>query len=194
MVSMPQILLRPWCRADAPALLSMYAAAPDLSRQFAEPIRTVADAEGVIVQRFAVTPEQTSAVIEVEGRLVGQIGLSDIRFSGPRAGTAWVSYFTHPEARGRGVTQRSCAALSTWAFVELGLARLELGYRVDNPASAAVAKGAGFVVEGLERAKLVHDGVRHDIETAARLATDPTPASTGVRIETTLRPTGLGCG
>ncbi|MGX1850724.1 hypothetical protein [Streptomyces sp. NPDC055299] len=38
------------------------------------------------------------------------------------------------------------------------------------------ARAAGFAVEGLERQKLIHDGVRHDVETPARLATDPEPA------------------
>ncbi|WP_235994945.1 GNAT family N-acetyltransferase [Nonomuraea montanisoli] len=53
-----------------------------------------------------------------------------------------------------------------------GLFRLELGHRVDNPASCRVAAKAGFLAEGIERGKLVYDGVRHDVERHARLATD----------------------
>jgi RimJ/RimL family protein N-acetyltransferase len=62
------------------------------------------------------------------------------------------------------------------------LFRLELGHRVNNPASCRVASRAGFAVEGLERQKLLYDGVRYDVELHARLATDsqvtlPTPTS-----------------
>lgn len=46
---------------------------------------------------------------------------------------------------------------------------------MNNPASCGVARGAGFVVEGLERAKLEYDGERFDVELHARLRTDPAP-------------------
>jgi ribosomal-protein-alanine N-acetyltransferase len=36
-----------------------------------------------------------------------------------------------------------------------------------------VATGAGFAVEGLERAKLRYDGERFDLELHARPVTDP---------------------
>ena len=51
--------------------------------------------------------------------------------------------------------------------------RLELGHRVNNPASCQVAIAAGFAVEGVERAKLRYGQKRFDVETHARLATDP---------------------
>lgn len=86
--------------------------------------------------------------------------------------TGWVSYWTVPSARGRRVATHGCEALSRWTFGELGLFRLELGHRVNNPASCRVAQGAGFATEGLQRQKLAYDGVRHDVELHARLATD----------------------
>ncbi len=69
-----------------------------------------------------------------------------------------------------------CRGLAQWCFAELGLFRLELGHRTDNPASCRVACAAGFTAEGLQRQKLAWDGVRYDVETHARLATDPYPA------------------
>ncbi|MDT7786054.1 MAG: hypothetical protein QOF58_4473 [Pseudonocardiales bacterium] len=36
-----------------------------------------------------------------------------------------------------------------------------------------MAVSAGFLAEGVERSKLLYDGVRYDTETHARLATDP---------------------
>lgn len=70
----------------------------------------------------------------------------------------------------------ACRSLARWAFDDAGLFRLELGHRVNNPASCGVARGAaGFAVEGLERQKLEYDGVRFDVELHARLATDAHP-------------------
>ncbi|MEV8318300.1 GNAT family protein [Streptomyces sp. NPDC059900] len=87
--------------------------------------------------------------------------------------TGWVSYWTVPSARGRGVASYGCDALARWAFGELGLFRLELGHRVNNPASCRVARTAGFVPEGLQRQKLAYEGTRYDVELHARLASDP---------------------
>jgi len=66
--------------------------------------------------------------------------------------------------------------VADWAFHDLNLFRIELGHRVNNPASCAVAKRAGFLAEGIERSKLEYGGVRFDVETHSRLATDPAPA------------------
>ncbi|MFJ3186444.1 GNAT family N-acetyltransferase [Streptomyces halstedii] len=88
-------------------------------------------------------------------------------------GCGWVSYWTTEAARGSGVASAGVRALARWDFDDLGLYRLELGHRTDNPASCAVARRAGFTAEGIERGKLRYEGVRHDVERHARLATDP---------------------
>ncbi|MGF3053127.1 GNAT family N-acetyltransferase [Microbacterium sp. YY-03] len=85
----------------------------------------------------------------------------------------WVFYWAHPDARGRGVTSQLVRALADRELSEGGLYRLELGYRANNPGSAAVARAAGFVQEGLEREKFLVEGKRIDVVTAARLKTDP---------------------
>lgn len=66
--------------------------------------------------------------------------------------------------------------MAEWAVTDVGLFRLELGHRMNNPASCRVATRAGFPAEGVQRQKLVYDGVRHDVELHARLATDPVPS------------------
>jgi RimJ/RimL family protein N-acetyltransferase len=63
--------------------------------------------------------------------------------------------------------------VADWALTDLGLFRLELGHRMDNPASCRVARRTGFAVEGLERAKLRYGDRRYDVEIHARLASDP---------------------
>jgi RimJ/RimL family protein N-acetyltransferase len=86
--------------------------------------------------------------------------------------TGWVSYWTVTAARGRGVATGGVRALAAWCFTELGLYRLELGHRTDNPASCRVATAAGFAVEGVQRARLRYGTTRHDVELHARLASD----------------------
>ena len=67
----------------------------------------------------------------------------------------------------------------------LDTTRLELGHRVNNPASGHVARSAGFIKEGTERAKFLIDGQRIDVDTYGRLTTDPHPTydSIPMRIE-----------
>lgn len=67
--------------------------------------------------------------------------------------------------RGRGVGSRAAATGAEWALATRGPERLELGHRVNNPASSAVARAAGFVKEGTEREKFLVDGQRIDVDT-----------------------------
>jgi RimJ/RimL family protein N-acetyltransferase len=79
-------------------------------------------------------------------------------------------------ARGRGWTAAAAATIAKWALTTRGLERLELGYRVNNPASGAVARRSGFVKEGTEREKFLVDGQRIDVDTYGRLGSDPSPS------------------
>lgn len=88
---------------------------------------------------------------------------------------AWISYWLDPEARGQGVAAAGLRSFVDHLHDECGIYRLELGYRVNNPASAAVAKAAGFLVEGRQRERLLYSGVRCDTVECARLVGDPRP-------------------
>ncbi|MFC4334245.1 GNAT family N-acetyltransferase [Salininema proteolyticum] len=89
----------------------------------------------------------------------------------------WVSYWTVPWARGKGVASRALSFLVPWWHDEAGVARLELGHRANNPASGAVALRAGFREEGVQRGKLRYDGVRYDTVVYGRLSEDPRPGT-----------------
>ncbi|MEU9315306.1 GNAT family N-acetyltransferase [Streptomyces sp. NPDC048295] len=169
------LLLRPWCAHDVTAVLDAFAE-PAMRRQAARPVGSVAEAERWPADREesrAVGSAFAFAVVGTDGTVLGnvQVGALDRTH-----GTGWVSYWTTAPARGRGAATGGCRALASWAFRELGLFRLESGHRTNNPASCAVARAAGFVVEGIQRQKLAYDGVRYDVELHARLATDPEPA------------------
>ncbi|MGI5504960.1 GNAT family N-acetyltransferase [Lentzea sp. CA-135723] len=163
-------LLRSWTPDDAPIILAA-ASQSAMSRQFTTSIDSLAAAEDWIALLTARREDDVAysfAVLE-SGVPVGNVAVSSVE---RRHLTGWISYWVLEEARGRGLATRACRAVSEFAFDELGLFRLELAHRVDNVASCRVAKGAGYAVEGVERARLLYDGVRYDTETHARLATD----------------------
>lgn len=169
------IRLRRWSVTDAQAVLTAFAD-PMMARQAGEPIESLGDAERWVAGRteqWASGASFAFAVVDGEDAVLGNVAVSAVN---RRHATGWVSYWTTPRARGRGVASRACRALARWAFDDAGLFRLELGHRVNNPASCRVAVAAGFAPEGVERQKLEYDGTRYDVERHARLATDDEPA------------------
>ncbi|MFI7234673.1 GNAT family N-acetyltransferase [Streptomyces cyaneofuscatus] len=164
-------LLRPWLPADATAVLHAFAPA-EMDRQTDRPVADRAGALAWIANRTRERGARTGyswAVVGEEGEAIGCVA---VRAVNRVHRTGWVSYWTTEAARGRGVAPAGVRAVARWAFGELGLYRLELGHRTDNPASCRVAVRAGFAPEGIERGKLRYGDVRYDVERHARLADD----------------------
>lgn len=158
--------LRPWNpERDAATVLAAFDASVDLRRQ-APPLETVADARAYLA---AIAGD--ALAIEHDGQAVGCVMAAERDL---RHGTAWMSYWLAPAARGRGLASRALDALSRHLFAD-GLHRLELGARANNPASVAVAERAGYLREGLERERLRYGEERFDVVRLARLASDPAP-------------------
>jgi len=99
--------------------------------------------------------------------LVGMLGLST-----RSPGTAEVGYWGTKEHRGHGYVTEAVRAASRWAFAELFVDRVEWRAEVGNQPSRAVAERAGFVVEGILRSGIVHQGVRRDCWMGALLPSD----------------------
>ncbi|MFI1222287.1 MULTISPECIES: GNAT family N-acetyltransferase [unclassified Streptomyces] len=164
-------LLRPWEPADAQAVLRAFAPA-EMGRQTDRPVFDLPGARAWIADRTRERETRTGcswAVVGEEGVALGCVALGAVNRTHE---TGWVSYWTATEARGRGVAPAGVRALARWAFGELGLYRLELGHRTDNPASCRVATRSGFAAEGIDRAKLRYGDARYDVERHARLADD----------------------
>lgn len=164
--------LRPWSAADAP-LLRAAATDPELAQQLAgSPFADDDAAAAFIATRYRHDEHARNwAVIDGTSVVVGNVSVTAVEYV---HGTAWISYWLTPPARGLGLATRAVVAAADDAFA-LGLHRLELGHRTNNPASCRVATRAGFVVEGIERERLRYGDERFDVETHARLATDPAP-------------------
>lgn len=164
---MTAVLLRPWQVADAPYLLDALHADPDLVRQ----LPSLTDEASAQAWIKTLTDQWFFALI-VDGFARGQVAVTGVD---QRHGTAWFSYWSHPAIRGSGLLSRAAATVADWALREQKIRRLELGHRVNNPASGRVAEKAGFIPEGLERAKLVYHGEAFDVRIMSRLASDPWP-------------------
>ncbi|WP_045075562.1 GNAT family N-acetyltransferase [Psychromicrobium lacuslunae] len=165
--------LRPWLPSDAEVVLAAFAQA-DMTRE-GGPLAGVEEASQWIEQRsWGVMPRAYSLAIVDGEQALGNVSVSAIE---PVHGTAWISYWMSNAGRGNRLTTRAVATLAHWAFDELGVFRLELGHRLNNPASGKAALGAGFIREGTERQRLQYDGERFDVATYSRLKTDPAPAT-----------------
>jgi len=176
------VLLRPWMNDDAAALVAAARNTPDLSTQFGgATLDTIPTAQAYIDESLPFTEHAKNWAIVMNGVAMGNVGLSAIEF---RHQTAWAHYWLSSVARGKGYAASALLSVSEWAFAN-GLHRLELGHRVNNPASCRVATAAGFGAEGIEREKLRYGTDRFDVETHARLATDPRPSRAGFPITLT---------
>ncbi|QYC38092.1 Acetyltransferase (GNAT) family protein [Nonomuraea coxensis DSM 45129] len=150
------VRLRAWRESDAPLVLRAFRV-PDLAEQSSLPVVTPQDALGWIASwdgaghAFAVT-------VGDDGPVVGNVALT----GSPGLEGAWVSYWVLPEVRRLGIAAAATDRLARWAFERLGIHRLRLAHRTDNPASCRVAAKAGFRPEGVER----RDG--YDVEFHAR--------------------------
>ncbi|EKU47011.1 MULTISPECIES: GNAT family N-acetyltransferase [Brevibacterium] len=165
--------VRSWSTDDAEALVDIYANADAELRSNIPDDRGISGAREWLDRVLAAKADGTGwalAIVEADGDLFGNVMASCIE---QRHSTAWISYWLTASARGRGLASSALRTLVDVAHDELDVYRLELGYRVNNPASAAVARAAGFLVEGREREKLLYDGVRFDTEVCARLSGDP---------------------
>ncbi|HLR28363.1 MAG TPA: GNAT family protein [Ruania sp.] len=152
---------------DVPEVHHAFASNEDMARQgeVASP-----DDAAQYVARLLHPPHEAWAVSD-GGRLVGLVCVSVQEEN--RSGWFW--YWMSDGARRRGWMRRAAATVADWALSRRGLQRLELGHRVNNPASGAVAVAAGFVREGTEREKFLIAGERIDVATYGRLLSDPWP-------------------
>ena len=170
------LLLRPWRRADAPALVRAYAD-PDIHRWHCRSL-TPAEAESWIAfeaERWERERGGSWAVTR-GGSVLGRAGVGSVSLAEARAA---VTYWVLPEARGQGTATRALGALADWAFDVAGFHRLELEHATANVASCRVAMRAGFAVEGTKRAHALHLDGWHDMHAHALLADDPRPGHPG---------------
>ncbi|MCG7207100.1 MULTISPECIES: GNAT family N-acetyltransferase [Streptomyces] len=87
-------------------------------------------------------------------------------------GTAEVGFWAAREHRGRGHITEATLAVARWAFTEMAIDRVEWRAEVGNQASRAVARRAGFAMEGTLRSGINNKGVRRDCWVGSLLPSD----------------------
>lgn len=106
------------------------------------------------------------------GRLLASVGLHGIS---AQDHVAEIGFWCAAGARGSGVVTQAVGVVCSWGFAELGLRRVEWLAQVGNTASRRVAERAGFVMEGVARARLDARGRQVDSWVAALLPDDVRP-------------------
>lgn len=109
-------------------------------------------------------------VIDLDGRIVGQMHLFGVTWGSLRSAAA--GYWVTEEVAGRGVAPLALALLVDHAVRGMGLHRVEVNIRPDNAASLRVVQKLGFRDEGVRLRYLHINGAWHDHRTFALTAED----------------------
>ena len=126
-------------------------------------------------QEEAVAGRMLPFVIESDGRLIGQINVSNIVMGSFRSCT--VGYWVSEAVAGQRVIPTALALVSDHAIGVLGLHRIEVNIRPENTASLAVVRRLGFRDEGVRLRMLHIDGDWRDHRSFA-LTTEDLAGST----------------
>lgn len=125
-----------------------------------------------LLQRYA------DAQARGEGRILG-IWVDDKLMGGAlfrvweeRMGVCELGVWLAPEAVGRGLITRASTVMIDWAFRARHMNRVEWRCATANTRSSAVARRLGMTREGVLREAFAHNGVRHDTEIWAVLASE----------------------
>jgi len=109
----------------------------------------------------------TGIVAELDGRIVGNAGISQCK--GRRSHVGGIGMSVHDEFCGRGIGSALMAALIDVSDNWLNLKRLELTVYVDNEPAIRLYKKFGFETEGTRRGDVFRNGQFVDCFAMARL-------------------------
>lgn len=174
---MADAFLRRLQHTDVQAVLDAFRSSTDMRRQ-----GDVYDLDSARIYVNSLlandSPHLPWVIARSEGSLAGLVVVTVDQANN----SGWFWYWMHASDRGRGWTSCGARTVANWALHELGVDRLELGHRANNPESGAVARAAGFVREGCEREKFLVDGQRVDVLNYGRLASDPAPIGPSLKM------------
>ena len=168
-IELGDLRLRPQTETDEPRVLQT-CADPESRRWWR--LEEPATAELVRAEALRAGMEMAEgrtlrwAVAEAEtDRFLGVVNLFGMSPDAP--GNAELGFFTHPDARGRGVATAAARAAVRHGLLPvadggLGLARVFAIAGVENHASRRALLAAGLTESGVQRGRLPIDGVRMD--------------------------------
>jgi len=164
--------MRPWRESDAKTVMAAFEC-PGIQQWHVRRMDTHAEALDWMAGWATRWDDETDASWAVvdpdDDQPIGQVGLRTVSLF---EGSAHLSYWVLPHARGAGVAVRAARALTRWTFDVLGLHRVSLDHSTANVASCRVAAKLGFELEGTLRGAALHADGWHDMHRHARLRTD----------------------
>ena len=145
------LVLRPWTEDDVPAIVAG-CNDPEVAYWIPMIPHPYTEADALAFIRDEVLPGQLKLAIELDGAVVGGIGMgvNAHHYKGT------IGYWIAARSRGRGVCTRALRLLARHALEDRGLQRVDLTTDPDNIASQRVAEKVGFQREGVLRAHLRH--------------------------------------
>ncbi|MFI7336793.1 GNAT family N-acetyltransferase [Streptomyces sp. NPDC050085] len=159
----PRVALRHITRDDADEFTARARESQDLHRPWLFPplsTQTFAAYAGGLVDDPA---KHGFLVCERDsGAIAGFININNVVQGGFRCGALGYGAFAH--AAGRGLMSEGLGLVVRYAFGPLGLHRLEINAQPGNAASLALARRAGFRLEGFSPDFLFIDGAWRDHE------------------------------
>ena len=165
------LVLRPWRASDAGAVQTAFED-PDIQRWHVRRLDSLDEAQewtGQWEQRWNDESAASWAVVDEADEPLGQVGLRNISLA---EGSASLSYWVTPSARGRATAARAVDILTAWAFGVIGFNRLDIHHSTANTASCRVAERTGYRYEGTLRQAIKHADGWHDWHLHGRLRTD----------------------
>jgi RimJ/RimL family protein N-acetyltransferase len=156
-----RVALRSWREADAEAVAAA-CSDPDIARWLPlVPVPYTLDDAYAYIRGCLDSDDQRKPFAIADASTDELLGSIDMNVN--RWRTGHIGYWVAPGARGRGVCTTALSLLSSWAFADLGLGRLELLTDPENVASQRVAEKAGYTREAVLRSFLEYrDGARSD--------------------------------
>ncbi|MEZ4318446.1 MAG: GNAT family protein [Myxococcota bacterium] len=157
-----RVALRPLTMDDLDAIME-WINDPEVTKNFAGMSAQItreqeaAFLEGV----FASDTDRLYAVIDTEGRYLGNAGIHKIYWPAKNGRLGLV--LGAKQARGRGYGQEAMKLLAARGFLDLGLHKLWLVHYSTNARMAHIATKLGFVPEGRLREEYFHGGEYHDM-------------------------------
>jgi len=107
--------------------------------------------------------------LKSSGKIIGTIGFMWIQ---PENAAAEVGYSLSRIHWGKGIMTEALQAVVAYGFESLNLNRIEAMHELTNPASGAVMRKCGMVLEGTMRQKLLNKGRFVDVDLYAILRSE----------------------
>ncbi|MBO1331115.1 GNAT family N-acetyltransferase [Streptomyces sp. VRA16 Mangrove soil] len=174
----PRVGIRPYQLSDADEFTARSRESRELHRPWLFPPDR-ADAYTQYAARLIEDPTKHGFLVceRDSGALAGFININNVVQGGFRCGALGYGAFAH--AAGRGLMSEGLGLVIRYAFGPLGLHRLEINAQPKNTASIALARRAGFRLEGFSPDFLFIDGAWRDHERWALTAEMVSPATSG---------------